>query len=187
MHAVPGMRTNVPIWILGSSTFGAHLAASLGLPYAFASHFAPAALAEALDVYRSEFQPSSRLSQPYAMVGANVVVAETDQEARRLFTSIQQAFAGMIRGVRRQMQPPIDDIDDFWTNAERQQASSMLACSFVGNPQTVQRELSAFLAETGADELMVASPVYDHSARLRSFEMLSSIFLTRSREPSLSA
>jgi luciferase family oxidoreductase group 1 len=175
VQAVPGTGLNVPIWILGSSLFGAQLAAELGLPYAFASHFAPDALMPALQTYRTEFQPSAQLDRPYAMVGVNVITAETDAEAQRLFTSVQQAFTNSVRGTRRQLPPPIDDIESYWSPLEKLQASSMLACSFVGSPQTVRRGLERFIDQTRADELMVASAIYDHAARLRSYEILAGL------------
>jgi luciferase family oxidoreductase group 1 len=175
VQAVPGTDTNVPLWILGSSLYGAELAAALGLPYAFASHFAPDALLRALDIYRSNFKPSAQLDRPYAMVAANVVVAADDAGARRLFTSMQQSFANLLRNARGKLQAPIDDIEDYWTPAEKAQASRMLACAFVGSPATVQAGLDNFLAATQADELIVASAIYDHSARLRSYELLSEI------------
>ena len=178
VQAVPGTGLNVPIWILGSSLFGAKLAAELGLPYAFASHFAPDALMPALKAYRAGFKPSAQLDRPYAMVGVNVIAAETDAEAQRLFTSAQQAFTNAVRGTRRQLQPPIDDIDSYWSPLEKVQASSMLACSFVGSPDTVRRSLEGFIDQTRADELMVASAIYDHSARLRSYELLAEIQAT---------
>src|SRR5215212_5391455 len=167
VQAVPGAGLNVPIWILGSSLFGAQLAAMLGLPYAFASHFAPAALHEALRVYRARCQPSHQLERPHAMVGVNVIAADTDAEARRLFTSVQQQFANRFRGARGQLPPPIDDIETYWSPAEREQASAMLACSFVGSAETVARGLKSFIEQTAADELMVAAAIYDHAARLR--------------------
>jgi luciferase family oxidoreductase group 1 len=175
VQAVPGTGLNVPIWILGSSLFGARLAAMLGLPYAFASHFAPDALMQALQVYRAEFRPSRQLDRPYAMVGVNVIAAETDAEARRLFTSAQQSFTNLFRGTRGLLQPPIDDIDTYWTPGEQVQVSNMLACSFVGSRETVRADLEAFLHQTDADELMVASAIYDHAARLRSYEILAEI------------
>lgn len=175
IQAVPGGGTNVPIWILGSSLFGAQLAAMLGLPYAFASHFAPDALMEALRVYRSTFRPSVQLQKPHAMVGANVIVADTDAEARRLFTSPQQAFTRMLRGTRGRLPPPVDDIETFWTPMEKARASGMLACSFVGSPRTVERELAAFADRTGADEIMVAAAIHDHAARRRSYELLAGL------------
>jgi luciferase family oxidoreductase group 1 len=175
VQAVPGTGLNVPIWILGSSLFGAQLAAMLGLPYAFASHFAPAALHEALRVYRARFQPSGQLERPHAMVGVNVIAADTDAEARRLFTSVQQQFANRFRGARGQLPPPIDDIETYWSPLEKEQASAMLACSFVGSRETVARELNRFVEETAADEVMVAAAIYDHAARLRSYEILASL------------
>jgi luciferase family oxidoreductase group 1 len=175
IQAVPGAGSNVPLWILGSSLFGAQLAAMLGLPYAFASHFAPGALMQALHVYRERFQPSAQLDRPHAMVGVNVIAADTDEEARRLFTSAQQAFTNMFRGTRGKLQPPIDDIESYWTPHEKAQAMSMLSCSFVGSAKTVREGLEGFIAETGADELIVASAIYDHGKRLRSYEILSDV------------
>ncbi|MFC5355822.1 LLM class flavin-dependent oxidoreductase [Azospirillum himalayense] len=175
VQAVPGAGTEVPLWILGSSLFGAQLAAAFGLPYAFASHFAPDALMRALQVYRENFTPSAQLDRPYAMVGVNVVAAETDAEARRLFTSAQQSFARLIRGTRGQLPPPIDDIESFWSPLEKAQAMNMLSCSFVGSAETVRRGLDSFLAETGADEIMVASAIHDHAARVRSYEILAEV------------
>ena len=172
-RAVPGAGLNVPLWILGSSLYGAQLAAHLGLPYAFASHFAPDALAQALAVYRENFRPSAQLERPHAVVGINVVGADTDDEARRLFTSLQQRFTDMMRNARGQLSPPIDDIESYWTPAERAQVSRMLACSFVGSPATILRELARFVEATGADELMVASAIHDHAARRRSYELLA--------------
>ena len=138
MRAIPGVGSHVPLWILGSSLYGAQLAAALGLPYAFASHFAPDALLPALEVYRDRFRPSEQLQEPYAMVAANVIAADDDAEARRLFTSVQQSFTNMLRGRRGQLPPPIDDIEAYWTPEEKAQASQMLSCSFVGSPQTVR-------------------------------------------------
>ena len=157
VRAVPGAGTEVPIWILGSSTFGAELAAALGLPYAFASHFAPDSLFEALEIYRRQFKPSKQLDHPYAMVGVNVVAADTDEEARRLFTTVQQSFTNLVRGAPGKLQPPIDDIEDYWTPPEKHQASRMLKYSIVGSPETVRRELESFVALTKADELMIVS------------------------------
>jgi luciferase family oxidoreductase group 1 len=174
VRATPGAGTKVPLWILGSSLYGAQLAAMLGLPYAFASHFAPDALLPALAIYREKFTPSEQLHEPYAMVGVNAVVADSDEEARRLFTSAQQSFTNILRGRRGQLPPPIDDIEDYWTPFEKERASAMLACSFVGAPETVHAELEAFVAETGADELIVASAIHDHAKRLRSYELLCS-------------
>jgi luciferase family oxidoreductase group 1 len=173
VQAVPGAGTNVPLWILGSSLFGAQLAAALGLPYAFASHFAPDALMQALAVYRDRFQPSEQLERPHAMVGLNVFAADTDAEARRLFTSAQQSFANMFRGARGKLPAPIDDIESYWTPMEKAHASNMLACSVVGSPETVHDGVRRLVAETGADELIVAAAIHDHAARLRSYEILA--------------
>jgi len=175
VRAVPGAGTQVPLWILGSSLYGAQVAAHFGLPYAFASHFAPDALREALQVYREHFRPSAQLRRPWAMVGVNVIAADTDAQARRLFTSLQQRFTDMIRNARGQLSPPIDDIDTYWTPAERAQAMRMLTCSFVGSRETVRRELQRFVEDTGADELMASGAIFDHDARLRSYEILGEI------------
>lgn len=173
IRAVPGMGTNVPLWILGSSLFGAQLAAAFGLPYAFASHFAPDALEHAMQIYRNRFRPSEQMEKPYAMAGVHVVCADTDEEARRLFTTLQQQFTNMVRNTRGQMPPPIDDIESYWTPAEKVQAMRMLTCAFVGSPQTVRRELETFIERIGADELMVSGTIFDHEARKHSFTLLA--------------
>ena len=175
VQAVPGAGTEVPLWILGSSLFGAELAAALGLPYAFASHFAPAALVPALQLYREHFRPSAQLDKPYAMVGVNVIAADADTEARRLATSLQQAFTDMLRGARGRLKPPLGDIETYWTPMEKAQAQSMLACTFVGSPETIRPALQRFVAETGADELIVASAIYDHEARKTSYARLAEV------------
>jgi luciferase family oxidoreductase group 1 len=175
IQAVPGTGTNVPIWILGSSLFGAQLAAAFGLPYAFAAHFAPAHLMEALEIYRAQFKPSSQLDRPYAMVGVSGIAADTDAEAQRLFTSPQQTFTNIVRGTRGRLRAPIDNIETYWSPAEKVQASAMLACSFVGSPDTIRESISRFIEKTSADELMIASAIYDHAARLRSYEIFSEI------------
>ena len=173
LHAIPGEDTNVPLWILGSSLFGAQLAAMLGLPYAFASHFAPQALTQAVSVYRARFEPSAQLATPHIMVGCNVIVADTEDEAKRLFTSPQQNSARMVRGTRGQLPPPIDDIESFWSPAEKMHASSMLSCSFYGTPATIKDRLASLIEETNADELMVAAAIWDHRARVQSFQLLA--------------
>ncbi|GAB4140664.1 MAG: LLM class flavin-dependent oxidoreductase [Sphingomonadales bacterium] len=175
VQAVPGAGTQVPIWILGSSLFGASLAAELGLPYAFASHFAPQALNDALAVYRSRFKPSPVLDQPYAMVGVNIIAAATDDEARHLATTQQMSFTNIFRGARGLSQPPIDDIDSYWTAVEKAQAQAMLARAIYGGPDTVRAGIDALIAETQADELMIVSDVFDHGLRLRSYEMIGEI------------
>jgi len=177
VQAVPGTGLYVPLWILGSSLFGAQLAGMLGLPYAFASHFAPAALMPAIDAYRRCFKPSNQLDRPYSAAGLNVIAAESDAEARRLFTSAQQQFANMVRGTRGRLQPPVEDIERYWTPMEKAHASSMLSRSIVGSPETVRTGLKQFAAETGVDELIVVTAIYDHAARLRSYEILSDIAL----------
>ncbi len=175
VQAVPGGGLEVPLWILGSSMFGAQLAAMLGLPYAFASHFAPEALMPALQTYRARFEPSRQLTKPHAMAGINVIAAETDAAATRLFTSVQQQFANMVRGTRGKLQPPIDDIEAYWSPMEKAQASRMLQYAVVGSAETVRRGLQDFLDQTGADELMIVSAIYDHAARLRSYEIVSEL------------
>ncbi|POR46818.1 LLM class flavin-dependent oxidoreductase [Bosea psychrotolerans] len=175
VQAVPGAGLRVPLWILGSSLFGAQLAAELGLPYAFASHFAPDALIQALAIYRERFKPSEQAAKPYAMPGINVVAAETDAEARHLATSLQQRFVGMVRGARGKLQPPIADIEQYWSPAEKAHVSQMLRYAFIGSPETIKRELGAFIAATSADEIMVTAPIYDQAARKRSYEILAQI------------
>jgi len=173
IQAVPAAGTEVPLWILGSSNFGAMLAAELGLPYAFASHFAPELLIPGLQIYRDRFKPSEQLERPYAMVGVNIIAARTDMEAKRLATTQQMAFTNMLRGVRGLSQPPIDDIETYWTPPEKLQVRQMLARSIVGSPETVRSGIEALVAETVADELIVVSDVYEHTARLRSFELIA--------------
>ena len=171
--AVPAAGTNVPLWILGSSNFGATLAAELGLPYAFASHFAPDMLLPALDIYRSRFKPSKQLDRPYAVAGINVIAADTDHEAKRLATTQQMSFADLFSGRRGLSRPPIDDIEAYWSPQEKAQAMHMLARSVVGSANTVRTGLQAFVTETGVDELMIVSDIYDHQARLRSVELIA--------------
>ena len=171
--AVPGEGTEVPLWILGSSTFGARLAAELGLPYAFASHFAPDALDEALHTYRTFFKPSKQLAQPYAMVGVNIIAADTDAQARRLATTQQMSFTSIFRNARGLSKPPIDDIESYWTPMEKAQVSRMLACSIAGSPETVRAGIENLVERTNADELMIVSDIFDHATRLRSFELIA--------------
>jgi luciferase family oxidoreductase group 1 len=173
VRATPGEDSQVPLWILGSSLYGAQLAAALGLPYAFASHFAPDALLPALEVYRERFEPSKQLQEPYAMVGANAVVADDEAAAGRLFTSAQQSFTNVLRGRRGRLPTPIDDIDSYWLPHERERVSAMLRRSFVGTQASVREGLQRFAAETAADELIIAAAIYDHDARLHSYELLA--------------
>ncbi len=173
IQAVPATGTEVPLWILGSSTFGAQLAAELGLPYGFASHFAPDLLLPALEIYRNRFKPSAQLARPHAMVGVNVIAAETDREATFLATTQQMSFTNIFRGARGLSQPPIADIETYWSPMEKAQAMRMLQRSIIGSPETVRQGLDALIAETGADELMIVSDVYDHELRLRSFRIIA--------------
>jgi len=175
VRAVPGAGLEVPIWLLGSSLFSAQLAAMLGLPFAFASHFAPDLMKQALEIYRSRFQPSRQLDRAYAMLGANVLAADSDAEARRQFTSQQQSFINLRRGSPGQVPPPIDDIDSYWSPAEKAMVERSLAVSFVGSPETVQRGLAAFIESTQPDELMITAHVHDQPARLRSIELVSKV------------
>jgi luciferase family oxidoreductase group 1 len=179
IRAVPGAGTNVPLWILGSSLFGAQLAAKLGLPYAFASHFAPAALHDALRVYREHFEPSAQLQRPYAMAGVNVIVAPTDDEARHLFTSLQQVVIGLVTGSPGRLAPPVEALGPLSPQLQ-QQVHGFLGCSFVGSPATVRQGLQRFLEETAVNELIVASAIYDHAARLRSSALLAAVCLSSS-------
>ncbi|MEX0961080.1 MAG: LLM class flavin-dependent oxidoreductase [Burkholderiales bacterium] len=175
IRAVPGAGLEVPLWILGSSLFGAQLAAALGLPFAFASHFAPDYLTQALEIYRSRFEPSRQLDRPHAMVGANVLVADTDAEARRQFTSQQQSFINLRRGMPTQVPPPIDDIDTYWSPPEKAMVERALAVSFVGSPDTVSRGLAAFIESVKPDELMITAHIHNQAARLRSIELVASL------------
>ena len=171
VRAVPGAGLEVPVWILGSSLYGAQLAAALGLPYAFASHFAPADLEQALALYRSRFQPSERLQAPYVMLGVNVFAAETDAEARRLYTSLQQAFVNLRSGRPGLLPPPMEDFEARVDPMAKAMLDRALACSIVGDADTVRDGLKAFLARTGADELMITAQIFDHAARVRSYEI----------------
>lgn len=175
VQAVPGGGVDVPVWILGSSLFGAQLAATLGLPFAFASHFAPRLLYEALDAYRTHFRPSPRLERPYVMLGVNVFAADTDAKGRFLFTSLQQAFVGLRLGRRGRLPPPAEGFEQTLTPLERVGLEEMLSCSAVGSPDTVHRMLAAFVAATKADELMITSQIFQHEARLRSYEITAAV------------
>ncbi|MDP3613848.1 MAG: LLM class flavin-dependent oxidoreductase, partial [Rubrivivax sp.] len=169
VRAIPGLGTQVPIWLLGSSLYSAQLAAHLGLPFAFASHFAPDLLMQALQIYRTTYRPSTRWPRPHAMVAVNVVAADSDEEAAFHFTSIQQRFLGMRRGQRGPLPRPVATMDGLWTDAERAGVEQMLAATAVGGPDTVARQLSQIVAATAADELIVAGAMHDHTARLRSY------------------
>ena len=173
--AIPGAGADVDVWILGSSLFGARLAAALGLPFAFASHFAPAQLQQALAVYRAGFRPSARLARPYAMVGINLIVADTDAAARRLLSSLQQAFVQLRRGRPGPLPAPVDDIDERLLPQERAMLAELLACTFVGSPDTVQRELADFVGRVEPDELIVSAMIHDQAARLRSYALAAEV------------
>jgi luciferase family oxidoreductase group 1 len=176
VQAVPGAGLNVPIWILGSSTSGARVAASMGLPFAFASHFAPAELMNALREYRSNFSAPGDGFKPYVMIGVNVILADTQEEAVRQFTSVQQRFLNIIRGTPRKLPAPVDNIDLIWSNEEAERVSAMLEYSFVGTPETVRERLEQFVRTTGADELIVSATLHDPAARRRSYELLASLW-----------
>jgi len=178
VKAIPGAGLEVPIWILGSSLYGAQLAAHFGLPYAFASHFAPDYLLEAMRTYKGLFKPSAQLATPHAMFGVNVIAADTDEQAQYLFTSLQQNFVRMRRNTRGQLPPPIKNMDEFWEPHERIAVGHSLACSVVGSPETVRKGLRHWMEETGAQELMVAGQIFDHKARLRSFEIVAEVAKT---------
>lgn len=173
LKAIPGAGIDVPIYILGSSLYSAHLAARLGRPYSFAGHFAPASMMEAFDVYRREFQPSEVLNEPYVIAGLPVLAAETDERAEFLVTSLQQTFLALVRGDRVFSRPPVADMESIWNAAERSAVDSMLALLVTGSPKRVRERLDAFIHETGADELMMTSDAFDPEDRLRSFEFIA--------------
>jgi luciferase family oxidoreductase group 1 len=173
LQAVPGAGEQIDVWILGSSTFGAQVAAHFGLPYAFASHFAPAEMRDAVAIYRERFRPSERLAKPHVMLGVNIFAADTDAEARRLFSSLQQAFLNLRRGRPGKLPPPVDDFDAGIDRYGRAMLADALACSIVGGPATIRDGLRSFISSTGADELMVTAQIFDHAARRHSFEILA--------------
>ncbi len=175
VRAVPGEGTNVPIWLLGSSLYSASLASQLGLPFAFASHFAPDLLMQALEVYRENFEPSEQLDKPHAMVVANVFAADSDEEARRLFTSVERAFVNLRRGTPGQLPAPLETEERPWSEFEQNNIDHALAVSFVGAPETVRDGLRNLVEQTGADELMLTAMIHDHAARLRSFELVAGV------------
>lgn len=178
VKAIPGVGTNVPVWMLGSSTYSAQLAAQLGLPFAFASHFAPAQLFPALQIYHASFKPSTYLSRPYAMACVNVIAADTDAEAHQLATSLYQLALGLIRNRRRPLQPPVENMDYVWSPEERAAVQQMFHYTFIGNTETLQQALASFVDNTGVEELMITSYVYDLEARLRSLALAASLFNT---------
>lgn len=175
VRAIPGEGLNIPIWLLGSSGFSAQLAGQLGLPFAFASHFSPNNTLPALELYRRSFRPSEVLDKPYAMVGVNVIAADTDEEANRLGTTLQQQFLNLIRGNEVPLQPPVDNMDNLWSDYEKEALKQQLGSSIFGSPETVKEKLQKFVDDTQADEIMVIAQVFDHQARVRSYEIVADI------------
>lgn len=180
VRAIPGEGLEVPIWLLGSSTYSAQLAAMLGMPFAFASHFAPTYLQDALKIYCDNFQPSEQLKEPYSLACVNVIAADTDSEAQSLATSFHRLALGFIRNVRKPLAPPVESMEGLWNEQEKAAVLQMMKYSFIGSPATVQTSLQSFLYETGVDEIMVAAHLYDIEAKIHSYELLSELF----QEPS---
>ena len=178
VRAIPGEGSEVPVWLLGSSNYSAQLAAMLGLPFAFASHFAPAYLHQALRLYRDQFKPSRFLQQPYALACVNVIAAETNEEAQSLATSLYHLILGLIRNKRRPLQPPVPTMDGSWTEYEKAAVEQMMHYAFIGNAMAVKKDLENFLAATGVDEIMVTSHIYNLDAKKRSYEMIAPFFKT---------
>lgn len=176
VRAIPGEGLDIPIWILGSSTDSARLAAAMGLPYAFASHFAPTQFLSAIDLYRRNFRPSAHLKEPYVMACVNVVAADTDDEARRLFTSLQQFFIGVISGKRQLLQPPVDSMDGIWNIYEEEAVNQMLGYAFIGGKKKLKIDMQNFINKTGVDEVMATSHIFSHEAKMRSFELFAEVF-----------
>ncbi len=175
VRAIPGEGLDIPIWILGSSTDSAQLAALLGLPYAFASHFAPTQFLAAINLYRQNFRPSPYLKKPYVMACVNMIAADTDKEANKLATSLYQMFLGIVSGKRERLQPPVDDMRNIWTPYEEELVSQMLAYSFIGSPQTIKKAVTEFLQQTKVDEIMAISNVFDQKAKLYSYELFAEL------------
>jgi len=175
VRAIPGENSEVPLWILGSSTYGAQLAAMLGLPFAFASHFAPTQMMEALALYRGRFTPSATLKEPYVMLGFNIFAAPSDEEGRLLSSSLMKAFVSLRRGTPQKLQPPDPDFESTLNVTERAQLEMVLACSAIGSPRTVKRSIEAFIRRTGAEELILTSHIFDHSARVRAYEIAAEV------------
>ncbi len=173
VRAIPGEGLDIPIWILGSSTDSARLAAAMGLPYAFASHFAPAQFLTAIHIYRQNFKPSVHLKAPYVISCVNVVAADTDAEADRLATSFKRLFIGVVTGKRELLQPPVDSMDGIWSDLEEEAVNQMTTCSFIGSPETIKEDMDSFIAQTQVDEIMVTSHIYDHQARVHSYQLFA--------------
>jgi luciferase family oxidoreductase group 1 len=182
VRSIPGEGLDIPIWLLGSSTYSAQLAGILGLPFAFASHFAPTNLHIALNVYRNNFKPSERLKEPYAMAGINVVAADTDEQAQKLATSLYMFFLSVIRGGKsNQLAPPVEDMENYWTEPEKNAAMQMLHYTLIGGPASVKNELQSFVNETQVDEVMVVSNIYDQKARLTAIPIIANVYIFRLR------
>lgn len=175
VRAIPGEGLNIPIWILGSSTDSAELAAILGLPYAFASHFAPTQFYAAVNLYRKNFRPSEYLQKPKVMACVNVIAANTDKEANMLATSLYQMFIGIITGNRKRLQPPVENMDEIWNDYEKEMTAQMLAYSFIGRPATIKKNIQKFIEENALDEIMITSNIYDQQAKLYSFELFANV------------
>ena len=185
VRAVPGAGLKVPLWLLGSSLFSTQLSAAMGLPFAFASHFAPGFMRQAVDLYRRTFRPSEQLDRPHVMLGLNVFAADTDSEARRLFSSLQQQFLALVRGAPGQLKPPVDDIDRLWDASEADHIRRSLACSVVGNPAAVREGIQRFVDDLRPDELMLTGQIYDHEARLHSFAIAADAMQSLQATPSV--
>jgi luciferase family oxidoreductase group 1 len=175
VRAIPGEGLNIPIWILGSSTDSAHLAALLGLPYAFASHFAPAQFEAAIKIYRQNFRPSKYLQKSYVMACVNMIAADTDAEAKKLATSLYQMFIGIVTGIRKRLQPPVENMDTIWNDYEKELIDQMLAISFIGSPEKIEKEMQKFLEKTKIDEIMVISNIYDQKAKIYSYKLFAEV------------
>ncbi|WP_108672087.1 LLM class flavin-dependent oxidoreductase [Peribacillus acanthi] len=179
VRAFPGEGLDIPIWLLGSSGFSAQLAGQLGLPFSFASHFSPNSTMQAIDLYRRTFKPSKVLEKPYVMLGVNVIAAETDEEANLLATSLQQQFLNLIRNHEAPLQPPVENMEELWSDFEKEALKNQLGASIIGSPETVKQKLLSFIAETEADEIMIISQIFDHQKRLRSYEIVSEMMMMK--------
>ncbi|MBB5637456.1 luciferase family oxidoreductase group 1 [Pedobacter cryoconitis] len=175
VRAIPGEGLDIPIWVLGSSTDSARLAAAMGLPYAFASHFAPAQFLTAINIYRQNFRPSEHLKAPYVISCVNVIAADTDAEAERLSTSLKRFFMGVVTGKLELLQPPVDHMNGVWTDYEEEAVNQMIACSFFGSPETIKQDMETFISRTQVDEVMVTSHIFDHQARVHSYQLFADI------------
>ncbi|QNK63248.1 LLM class flavin-dependent oxidoreductase [Pedobacter sp. PAMC26386] len=175
VRAIPGEGLDIPIWVLGSSTDSARLAAAMGLPYAFASHFAPAQFLTAINLYRQNFKPSEHLKTPYVISCINVIAADTDAEANKLSTSLKRFFMGVVTGKLELLQPPVDNMNGVWTDYEEEAVNQMIACSFFGGPKTIKEDMELFIQQTQVDEIMVTSHIFDHQARVHSYELFAEI------------